>query len=320
MRRLLRSLRKAHACIESDAGVEPTGDPHAEEYDSREAGVHEVREEKEVESIEIDLILEAIRRRWGYDFTHYARASIKRRLTHARNEAGYTRFTELLDRLLYDEAFFDRFLRHMSITVTEMFRDPTFYSLVREKLIPVLKTFPFVKIWHAGCATGEEVYSMAILLHEEDFLGRARIYATDFNKHSLDAAQKGVYPLERMASYAENYRASGGARDFSEYYSTAYGYAKMKDFLKERVTFSYHNLVTDGVFGEMNMVCCRNVLIYFDKTLQEHVLALFTESLRHGGYLCLGSRETLNFSAVKHHYAALEGRQKIYRKSGAAHG
>jgi len=215
--------------------------------------------------------------------------------------------------------FFDRFLKHMSITVTEMFRDPSFYRMVREELIPVLKTFPFVKIWHAGCATGEEVYSMAILLHEEDFLGRARIYATDFNKHSLDAAEKGVYPVDRIGLYGENYRDSGGKRDFSDYYSTAYGLAKMKDFLKERVTFSYHNLVTDGVFGEMNLISCRNVLIYFDKTLQERVFTLFTDSLRHGGYLCLGSKETINFSGVKKQYEVLSGRQKIYKKCGATH-
>lgn len=272
-----------------------------------------------LENIEIDLLLEGIRRRWGYDFTHYSHASLKRRLEHARNDAGLERYTELLDRLLHDDALFDRFLKHMSITVTEMFRDPPFYRAVREKLIPVLKTFPFVKIWHAGCATGEEVYSMAILLHEEDFLGRARIYATDFNKHSLDSAASGVYPIPAMESYAANYQASGGKLDFSSYYSGGYGLAKMKDFLKDRITFSYHNLVTDGVFGEMNLISCRNVLIYFDKTLQEHVFTLFTDSLRHGGFLCLGSKETLNFSGVRKQYEPAEGRQKIYKKCGAGH-
>lgn len=268
------------------------------------------------EAIEIDLLLEGIRRRYGYDFTNYSHASIKRRLEHARNEAGFKRFTELLDRLLHDEMFFDRFLKHMSVTVTEMFRDPQFYRTIREKLIPVLKTFPFIKIWHAGCATGEEVYSMAILLHEEDFLGRARIYATDFNKHSLDTAEKGVYSSDRIKTYATNYIASGGKRDFSSYYSAGYGLAKMMDFLKERITFSYHNLVTDSVFGEMNLISCRNVLIYFDKTLQERVFTLFTNSLRHGGFLCLGSKETLNFSSVKKLYEQVEPKQKIYKKCG----
>ena len=272
-----------------------------------------------LEMIEIELLLEGIRRRWGYDFTHYSMASVKRRLEHAKREAGFTHFTQLLDRLLHDETFFDRFLRHMSITVTEMFRDPSFYQAVREKLIPVLKTFPFVKIWHAGCATGEEVYSMAILLHEEDFLGRARLYATDFNKHSLDSAEKGVYSLANMEHYAANYRASGGKRDFSSYYSSGYGLAKIKDFLRERITFSYHNLATDGVFGEMNLISCRNVLIYFDKTLQDRVFTLFTDSLRYGGYLCLGSKETINFSNMKKLYDPIEGKQKIYKKCGAIH-
>jgi chemotaxis protein methyltransferase CheR len=200
-----------------------------------------------------------------------------------------------------------------------MFRDPPFYQAVRESVIPALKTYPFVKIWHAGCATGEEVYSMAILLHEAEFLDRARIYATDFNKHSLDTAEKGVYPAKNMESYSANYRASGCKQDFRQYYSAGYDLAKVKDFLKERITFSYHNLVTDGVFGEMNLISCRNVLIYFDKTLQDRVLSLFADSLRHGGFLCLGAKETLNFSSVKKIFEPLEGRQKIYRKCWTAH-
>ena len=272
--------------------------------------------ETEVERIEISLLLDGIYRRWGYDFNHYSHTSLKRRLDRAREDAGLKRFTELLDLLLHDQRAFDGFLKHMSITVTEMFRDPLFYKAVREQVIPVLKTFPFVKIWHAGCATGEEVYSMAILLHEEDFLDRTRIYATDFNKHSLDVAEKGIYPARHMEAYAENYRASGGKRDFADYYSAGYGLAKVKDFLQERVTFSYHNLVTDGVFGEMNLISCRNVLIYFDKILQERVFTLFADSLRHGGFLCLGAKETLNFSGVKKLFDPLEGRQKIYKMSG----
>jgi chemotaxis protein methyltransferase CheR len=207
----------------------------------------------------------------------------------------------------------------MSITVTEMFRDPAFYTAIREKLIPALKTFPFVKIWHAGCATGEEVYSMAILLHEENFLDRARIYATDFNKHSLDIAEKGVYPARNMALHAANYRASGGKANFEDYYSAGYDLAKMKDMLKKNITFSYHNLVTDSVFGEMNVVICRNVLIYFDKILQERVFGLFTDSLRHSGFLCLGSKESLNFSSVKKNFETVESKQKIYRKCGDLH-
>jgi len=277
-------------------------------------------DQKEQEKIEIDLLLAGIRNRYGYDFTHYSYSSLKRRLDLALVENRLTRFTELLDRLLHHEAVFDQFLRHMSITVTEMFRDPLFYEAIREKVIPVLKTFPFIKIWHAGCSTGEEVYSMAILLHEEGFLSRSRIYATDFNKEALQIAEQGVYPMKHIESYNENYRAAGGNRNFSDYYRAGYDLVKFKDYLKKHITFSYHNLVTDGVFGEMNLICCRNVLIYFDKTLQNQVLHLFSESLRYGGFLCLGSKETLNFTEIKSLFTSVDARQKIYRKSGVSHG
>lgn len=271
------------------------------------------------EAIEVELLLAGIQKRYGYDFNHYSHASLMRRLEKARDHAKLTRFTELLDRLIHDEKCFDEFLKHMSITVTDMFRDPLFYKAVREQVVPVLKTFPFVKIWHAGCATGEEVYSMALLLHEEGFLDRARIYATDFNKHSLDIAENGVYPAKNIEAYAANYRDSGGTGNFSDYYSDGYELVKFKDFLKNSITFSYHNLVTDGVFGEMNLVCCRNVLIYFDKTLQDIVLTKFSESLRHGGFLCLGNKESLNFSAVRKQFDTLDSKQRIYKKSGVLH-
>lgn len=271
---------------------------------------------KDLEKLEIDLLLEGIRRRYGYDFTHYSYASLKRRLTQARDQAQLTRYTEMLDSLYHDESFFDQFLKHMSVPFTEMFRDPPFYQAIREQVIPILKTFPFVKIWHTGCATGEEVYSMAIWLHEENFLDRVRIYATDFNNHALDAAEKAVYPVKNIETYAANYRDAGGKREFSEYFSVGYDLMKIKDFLKNKITFSYHNLVTDDVFGEMNLVCCRNVLIYFDRTLQDRVLRLFTDSLRHGGFLCLGNKETLNFTSVKSLFEPVESRQRIYKKQG----
>jgi chemotaxis protein methyltransferase CheR len=282
------------------------------------AGTRRLMDEIEIERIEIGLLLEGIHRRWGYDFKHYSHASLKRRLDRALVDSGRARFTELLDLLLHDQTAFDRFLGHMSITVTEMFRDPPFFSAVRETVIPVLKTYPFAKIWHPGCATGEEVYSMAILFHEEKFLDRLRIYATDFNKHSLDTAEKGVYPANRIDNYANNYRASGCNGDLNRYYSAGYNFAKMKDFLKDRITFSYHNLVTDGVFGEMNLISCRNVLIYFDKTLQNRVLSLFADSLRYGGFLCLGSKETLRFSSVDKLFEPLAGRHRIYKKCGTS--
>jgi len=272
--------------------------------------------ESDDEKAEIDLLLNGIRSRYGYDFTHYSRASLKRRLGRALAQTRLTHFTELLNRLFHDDRCFDEFLKIMSITVTEMFRDPPFYLAVRQLVVPVLKTYPFVKIWHAGCATGEEVYSMALLLHEEGFLDRARIYATDFNKHSLDTASGGVYSAKHMETYAVNYREAGGKGEFSDYLSDGYELVKFKDFLKERITFSYHNLVTDGVFGEMNIICCRNVLIYFDKTLQDQVLSKFAESLRHGGFLCLGNKESLNFTAVNPLFEPMDKKQRIYRKCG----
>ena len=268
------------------------------------------------EEVEIEMLLHGIRTRYGYDFAHYSRASLRRRLERALAQTRLTHFSELLDRLFHDEQCFDEFLKIMSISVTEMFRDPDFYQAIRKHVVPLLKTYPFIKIWHAGCATGEEVYSMALLLHEEGFLDRARIYATDFNKHSLDTASNGVYSARQMAAYGDNYRLAGGKGHFPDYYSDGYELAKFKDFLKERITFSYHNLVTDGVFGEMNIICCRNVLIYFDKTLQDQVLRKFSESLRHGGFLCLGNRESLNFTAIKSSFAALDRLQRIYQKCG----
>lgn len=273
----------------------------------------------EIEKMEIDMLLEGIRSRYGYDFTHYSRASLKRRVDRVREHGRLPSYTALLDKLYHDAGYFDEFLKGMSITVTEMFRDPLFYRALREKLVPMLKTFPFIKIWHAGCATGEEVYSMAILLHEEGFLNRARIYATDFNKHSLDKAQEGVYCAKNLHTARANYLAAGGTRDFADYTNASYDLVKFKDFLKERITFSYHNLVSDGVFGEMNLICCRNVLIYFDKALQDHVLSQFTESLRHGGFLCLGNKETLNYTAVKSLFEVVDARQRLFKKSGGGH-
>jgi chemotaxis protein methyltransferase CheR len=266
--------------------------------------------------VEIEMLLHGIRTRYGYDFHHYSRASLRRRLERALAQTRLTHFSQLLDRLFHDERCFDEFLKIMSISVTEMFRDPDFYRAIRTHVVPLLKTYPFIKIWHAGCATGEEVYSMALLLHEEGFLDRARIYATDFNKHSLDTASDGVYSAKQMTAYADNYRLAGGKGHFPDYYSDGYEFAKFKDFLKERITFSYHNLVTDGVFGEMNIICCRNVLIYFDKTLQDQVLRKFSESLRHGGFLCLGNRESLNFSAIRSSFGAVDKMQRIYQKCG----
>ena len=271
---------------------------------------------QEKEKIEMELLLTAISKRYGYDFSNYSVASLKRRLKLSLSNHHLSRYTELLDLLFHDEKAFDEFLRHMSITVTEMFRDPKFYDSIRTNVVPLLKTYPFVKIWHAGCATGEEVYSMAILLHEEGFLERVRIYATDFNKHSLAIAEQGVYPDKILETYEKNYLAAGGKGNFSQYYGHAYERLKFKDFLKESITFSYHNLVTDGVFGEMHLICCRNVLIYFDKILQERVRGLFMDSLRHGGFLCLGAKESLRFSEVQPFFNPIDEAFRIYQRTG----
>ncbi len=270
----------------------------------------------ELESLEIDLLLEAIFRRYGYDFRHYARASLKRRVRQSLLRAGVERPSQLIPQLLDDRACFDLLLKDMSVTVTEMFRDPGFFAALRQRIIPLLKTYPFVKIWHAGCATGEEVYSLAILLQEEGLYERTQIYATDYNNHSLAVAKQGIYPLKQMERFAANYRQAGGRRNFADYYHSGYDAAKMQAALQRHVTFANHNLAADGVFGEMQLVICRNVLIYFDRQLQDRVLQLFSDSLSPRGILCLGNKESLAFSAVQARFEPLVGEQKIYKRIG----
>ena len=271
--------------------------------------------DKEIEKIEIELVLEGIHRRYGYDFRHYAMASLKRRLRRRMQLAGLEHLSQLLPAVIHDEAFFETFLKDLSITVTEMFRDPPFYKQLRKHVIPALKTYPFIKIWHAGCATGEEVYSLAIVLQEEGYLDRAQIYATDFNTHSLEVAREGIYALDKIQQYTANYNRSGGRASFSDYYRARFSAAKMDDALKRNITFAYHNLVTDGVFGEMNLIVCRNVLIYFDRTLQDHVLRLFFDSLCRRGFLCLGTKETPEFSGLASGFEQLSSKARIYRRA-----
>ncbi len=271
-----------------------------------------------VEAIEIDLLLEAVYRRYGYDFRSYSRASIERRIRHFLSTSGCGSISDLIPRVLYDDSFFSRLVRYFSIPVTEMFRDPQVFQILREKVIPVLRTWPHVKIWHAGCATGEEVYSLAILLREEGLYDRATIYATDFNDEALDQARAGIYPAERLKDATRNYQKSGGRRSFSEYYHAHYDAAAMEASLKERVVFSSHNLASDSVFGDMHLVFCRNVMIYFNRDLQNRALGLFTESLVHGGFLCLGTKETLKFSAVFRMFEEVDEKARIYKKTGGS--
>lgn len=217
-------------------------------------------------------------------------------------------------RLLYDPFFYQEVLQDLSITVTEMFRDPDFYKALREEVVPMLKTYPFVKIWHAGCASGEEVYSMAIVLQEEGLLKRSQIYATDFNQIALQKAKAGIYSIDKIKEYTQNYQKSGGRSSFSDYFNALYDSVKLNEALKKNIVFADHNLVTDGVFGEMNLIICRNVLIYFDKALQSKVIGLFYESLIPGGFLCLGSKESLRFAAKSTEFDVISESRKIYRK------
>lgn len=270
--------------------------------------------DKEIRDIELDLLLEGILRRHGYDFRHYAKASLKRRVMSIKKKLGMGYISEIIPAILRDDGAINDFLREMSISVTEMFRDPNFFSAIREKVFPYLGSYPFLKIWHAGCSTGEEVYTMAILLKEEDLYQRSRIYATDFNNESLYKAKEGIYPLNKIKTYMENYNRSNPKASFSDYYHAGYKSAKMLEDLKKGITFANHNLVTDGVFGEMNLIVCRNVLIYFDKDLQNRVLRLFRASLCHRGFLCLGSKESLRFSEVADDFEVVSKKEKIFRK------
>jgi chemotaxis protein methyltransferase CheR len=269
-----------------------------------------------IENIEIDLLLEAIFQCYGYDFRHYSRASIERRVRQFQDKSGCGTISGMIPRLLHDESFFGTFVREFSITVTDMFRDPFVYLSIRKDVVPILKTYPFVKIWHAGCATGEEAYSLAIVLKEEGLYDRATLFATDFNDAALDAAKKGIYALDNAKKFTANYQAAGGTSSFSEYYHARYQAMAISKSLKENITFASHNLVTDSVFGEMHLIMCRNVLIYFEKSLQDRVLNLFSDSLVHGGILCLGTKESLRFSNVKNRFQTIDEDARIYRKKG----
>lgn len=266
------------------------------------------------ENLEIRLLLEAIHQKYGYNFKDYANAHTKRRLRHRLALSDMESYTQMIHRVIYDEDFFNTLLMDLSINVTEMFRDPWFYKKVREDIMPFLKTYSFIKVWHAGCSAGQEVYSISILLEEEGMKHRSQIYATDFNEFIIEKARNGIYPIDVMKSYTVNYQQSGGKKDFSDYYTADYDNVIFRQSLKEKVLFSSHNLVTDGVFGEMNLIFCRNVLIYFNRQLQNRVLKLFYDSLCPGGYLCLGSKESLKFTDMADKFEPIAGREKIYRK------
>ncbi len=272
----------------------------------------------ETERIELRLLLEAVFQKYGYDFRNYSLAHLKRRVDYRLTMSGLESISHLQHAVLHDPDMFRTLLRDLSINVSEMFRDPPFYRALAEVILPLIATYPFFRIWHAGCAAGQEVYSLAILLHEADLRERAQIYATDFNRDILEQARRGIYPLEAIKAYTANYQKAGGANSFADYYTAQDKSAVLADFLRERVLFSEHNLVTDGVFGEMNLIICRNVLIYFDRDLQDRVLGLFADSLGPGGFLCLGSKESLKFSALADFFEPVREKEKIYRKKRIA--
>ena len=268
----------------------------------------------DLEDIELEVLKEAIFRRYGYDFRHYAKASFRRRTEYFLGKTHFERISELVPRIIHDKSFFESFFYTLCITVSEMFRDPFVFKAIRNKVVPMLKTFPFVKVWVAGCATGEEAYTMAILLQEEGFYDRAQIYATDFNEEALDRAKKGIFSIERIKEFTHNYLEAGGKESFSDYYLAKYDSAIMNKELKKNIVFANYNLASDSVFGEMHLILCRNVLIYFDKTLQNRVLGLLNDSMIHNGFLCLGSKESIRFSGVVENFIAFSKKEKIYQK------
>lgn len=270
--------------------------------------------EPDLEEIEVPLLVEAIYRRWGYDFRDYAPGSLKRRVRHILGLEGLPSVSALQERVLRDPACLQRFLAEATVNVTSMFRDPGFYRAFRAVAVPLLTQQPALRIWHAGCASGEEVYSMAILLHEEGLLGRARIYATDIDQAALDTGKGGIYPLNKMKEYTQNYQAAGGKAAFSEYYQAGHGHVAMRADLAKNVIWSRHNLVTDASFNEFQLILCRNVMIYFNPRLQERVHSLLYDSLAADGLLVLGQQESLQLTPYESCYRVLDLREKIYRR------
>ena len=263
---------------------------------------------------QIDDIIQLIREQYGYDFGDYSRASFTRRVKHCMQAASVKTIYDLQHHLLNEPSFFNWFLQTLTVNVTEMFRDPLFYKALRETVIPRLASYPIIKIWHAGCATGEEVFSMAILLKEAGLLERTRIYATDLNPANLEKARKGIMPLNAMKEYTVNYIRSGGMEEFSSYYEAKRDHVILDSSLLKNVLFSQHNLVTDQVFNEFQLICCRNVLIYFNKTLQNRVLHLFYDSLVPLGYMALGMKESLLFMDVRPKFDSIKDDAKIFRR------
>jgi len=275
-----------------------------------------LRNEAEIflERVEVDVLLEAIYRTYGFDFRHYARGSIHRRICRRVEAEGVGTISALQERVLHDPASMERFVADLSVPTTAMFRDPSFYRALRAKVVPTLRTYPFVRIWIAGCSTGEEAYSIAILMDEEGLYERTRIYATDLSESALDRARTGRFPLGRMREYTRDYINAGGHRTFCEYFTADQTHARFHPRLTENVVFAQHDLVSDRSFNEFNLILCRNVLIYFDRTLQEQVHDLLHSSLGMLGVLGIGPRESLRSFRLERCYEAFDAEQKLYRR------
>lgn len=268
-----------------------------------------------VEDVELDLLLEALFRRYHYDFRSYSRASLQRRAEVACSRLNCTTLSDLQRRLLHEPEVLPEVIDAMTVQVSALFRDPDFYLSLRREVIPHLRTFPSIKVWVAGCADGEELYSLAILFHEEGLFDRTLFYATEINRRALNKAEAGVYDIERMAEFTLNYQQSGGRTTLSDYYTAGYGRAVFDRKLRSRTVFSEHNLATDQVFSEVHLVSCRNVLIYFDQDLQDRAFSLFADSLAHGGFLGLGSHETLRFSRHAQSFSTFDEPRRIWRRT-----
>lgn len=263
---------------------------------------------------ELTKIIHLIHQQYGYDFSNYARASLERRVIRCMQQAGLKTTYDLTYNLTNDKSFFDWFLQSLTVNVTEMFRDPTFYRDLREKVLPKLATYPVIKIWHAGCATGEEVFSMAILLAEAGLLERSRLYATDLNPANLEQARQGIIPVQQMKAYTDNYMKSGGENEFSSYYTALYEHVIIRKEYRTNIVLAQHNLAVDQVFNEFQLICCRNVLIYFDRELQNRVFQLFHESLSPLGYLAIGTKESIQTADVRTQFETVSSPNRIYRR------
>ncbi|MBI4474165.1 MAG: protein-glutamate O-methyltransferase CheR [Acidobacteria bacterium] len=273
-----------------------------------------VKASQSLEDIELALLLEGIYRHYGFDFRNYAMSSLKRRVWNFLRKERFGSISAVQERVLHDREWLERFLYSISVNVSAMFRDPNFYLSFRREVVPLLRTYPFVRIWLAGVSMGEEVYSLAILLREEGIYERCRIYATDINDTMLKKAREGIYPLDLMQFYTNNYIKAGGNQDFSHYYTAAYDNAIFKSTLRDNVVFAQHNLASDGSFNEFNVILCRNVMIYFNSDLQAHVHRLLYESLVMFGVIGLGAKETLRFSPYEGSYEELDRDTKLYRR------